>query len=77
MRTMSNECPICGRESAAGGSLCRYHSTAREHLEKAFAEWKRAQEVTWEQYLDELSASEATGAWVKDVVEHIKSQSGS
>ena len=72
-----HECPICGREPAAGDSLCRYHKIAREHLEKAFLEWKKAQEVTWEQYLDELHASEATGAWVKEVVEHIKSQNGS
>jgi len=74
---VTSECPICGRESTDGDSLCRYHRTAREHLEKTFAEWKKAQEVTWEQYLDELYASETTGAWVKEIVGHIKSQSGS
>ncbi len=72
-----SECPVCGRESAAGDSMCRYHRIAREHLEKTFVEWEKAQEVTWPQYLDELRASEATGAWVKELIEYIKSQNGS
>jgi hypothetical protein len=72
-----SECPICGRRSLEGHSLCRYHEMARDNLNDAFEAWKHAEGVSWTEYLNELLNADATGSWVREVIEYIRSQGDS
>lgn len=69
-------CDICGRDAEDGQTLCRYHVMAQTVLQEKFEEWRTAQDMSWEEYLKEVLEAEDTGAWVKDVIEHSLSKSG-
>jgi hypothetical protein len=72
-----NECPICGRPNDVGGRLCQYHRLAADNLQKEYDVWANAMDIDWESYLDHVYAIESIGRWVREVIEHIKSEAGS
>ncbi len=72
-----SECPVCGRQSDRKSDFCQYHNLAMENLQKEFEVWQRALEIDWESYLDHVYALENLGAWVRDVIDHIRSIDGS
>jgi len=51
---------------------CQYHETAYENLLAGYQKWKRAQDITWIDYLNALIELKGTGMWVKEVATHQK-----
>ncbi|KYH41386.1 MAG: hypothetical protein AYL32_005870 [Candidatus Bathyarchaeota archaeon B26-2] len=59
------KCEICGRR--AESRFCELHKRAQENLREKYEEWKRAMDITWEEYLREVLKNPLTGLWVKEV----------
>jgi hypothetical protein len=55
------------------GDLCRYHQEALENLKSSYKQWKDANGVSWEEYVEKLCQIDETGRWVLDVAEQIRS----
>ncbi|MFW9886551.1 MAG: hypothetical protein ACFFER_00100 [Candidatus Thorarchaeota archaeon] len=72
-----SECPICGRPNDAGDRFCQYHQLAADNLRKGFDNWTNAMDTDWDSFLDHVYATEGAGRWVREVIEHIKSEDSS
>jgi len=66
-------CVVCNKESE--DILCVSHKRAYENLLQKFEEWKRAMDISWEAYLDEVARNPHSGRWAIEVaVALIKNQ---
>lgn len=72
-----SECSICGRPNDDGGTFCQYHQLAYDNLQKEYEVWSHAMGIDWDSYLDHVYAVEGLGTWVREIIEHIRSESGS
>lgn len=72
-----SECPICGRPNDERGMFCEYHQLANDNLQKEYDVWHHAMDIDWDAYLDHVYAVEGLGTWVREIIDHIKSESGS
>jgi hypothetical protein len=72
-----SECPICSRPSHEDDPLCQYHQHAHKNLREAYEAWIHALDIDWTSYLDHVYAVDGLGSWVREVIEHIKSEDGS
>ncbi|MBS3793456.1 MAG: hypothetical protein KGY80_00970 [Candidatus Thorarchaeota archaeon] len=66
-----SSCVICERDLSGQSNLCEYHLMAKKNIEKRYDDWKRALDIPYENYLQELCENDATGRWVKDVADAI------
>ncbi len=60
-------CRLCRREAASDG-LCQYHAMAVERLRETYAEWRRREGVSWEEFARAVAKLSSTGRWVRDVL---------
>ncbi|MCF2135659.1 MAG: hypothetical protein K9W43_00275 [Candidatus Thorarchaeota archaeon] len=75
---MMNRCPICNRISEdADNGFCRYHLEAKKNLATSYEKWKRALDISWEEYLDRVIELDGTGSWVKEIVEVLRTKDAS
>lgn len=44
---------------------------AYESVVKTYEEWTKALEISWEEYLREITKNPLTGEWTKEVAEHL------
>jgi len=63
------KCKVCGKEAV--GVYCKFHEGAYENLVKGYEEWKRALNLSWKEYLNEVIKNEYSGSWVKEVTEQL------
>jgi len=66
------KCLVCDREALE--NYCELHEKAYQNVVQKFEDWKRAKGVSWKEYLKELVENECTGAWAKEVAEHLLSE---
>jgi len=64
------KCVICSKETAKK-DYCKQHEKAYKHIIERYAEWKRALEISWEEYLSEINKNSLTGEWAKEVAQHL------
>lgn len=64
------KCVICRKESVKKG-YCQRHVKAYESIVKKYNGWKRALEISWEEYLKEIIENSDTGEWAKEVAEYL------
>lgn len=64
------KCAVCNRE-AFENNYCRLHMRAYESVVKTYEEWTKALEISWEEYLREITKNPLTGEWTKEVAEHL------
>jgi len=64
-------CPICGEVSIGKEGFCVDHESAHKNLLTAFDDWKKALDITWENYLERISKNDNAGIWAKEVAEHL------
>lgn len=66
-------CPICGEE-LDGEEFCKRHKKAYLNIKQAFNDWKKALDISWDEYLNKLIENKNSGKWVKEVAEYLLSQ---
>jgi len=52
---------------------CELHLKAYESVQKKFEVWKKASNIEWKEYLQEVAKNPFTGIWAKEVAEYILS----
>ena len=62
-------CIICDRNT--NEQYCVFHKKACSNIIQGFEEWQRAMGVSWKQYLKAVVENSYTGAWAKEVAEHL------
>ncbi len=63
-------CKICNRPIKED-DYCSLHLKAYQNICLKFDVWKKASEVSWEDYLVEISKNSLTGVWAKEVAKHL------
>ncbi|MCI4461844.1 MAG: DNA topoisomerase I [Thermogladius sp.] len=64
------KCLLCNRQVYAK-NLCRYHYEAYNRLLEGYNEWRRREEVSYNDFLKAVAKSKATGKWVAEVASFI------
>ena len=69
------KCKVCSRQAPpqAQNSHCELHQKAYENLQKKFEDWKKASNIEWKNYLQEVARNPLTGIWAKEVAESLLS----
>lgn len=63
------KCKICDREVVT--EYCELHEKARESIVQKYNVWKRALEISWKEYLNEVIKNAYTGVWAKEVAKEL------
>ncbi|MET1159972.1 MAG: DNA topoisomerase I [Thermoprotei archaeon] len=63
----SRKCIVCNREEWRD-NLCKYHYMALEEIKKKYEEWRKREELSWEEYLRQIARLKSTGKWVREVI---------
>jgi len=61
-----SKCKICGKETSCK-SYCVLHEKAYQNLVEKFEEWKKALELSWKDYLNEIIKNPFAGTKAKEV----------
>jgi hypothetical protein len=64
------KCKVCNREVKEEG-FCELHLKAYRNIISKFEVWKKACDVSWGKYLEEIQKNSLTGIWAKDVTKHL------
>jgi len=66
------KCKICDREAMT--KYCELHEKAHENIVQKYNVWKRASEISWKEYLNEVINNSYTGIWAKEVAKDLLSE---
>lgn len=66
------KCKVCDRETQ--NKYCELHERAHRNIVKKYDDWKRASDVSWKEYLTEVTKNPYTGVWAREVAEHLISE---
>jgi len=64
------KCKICSREASEKG-YCELHLKACENILKKYSLWKKALNISWQEYLSEIDENPLTGEWAREVAEYL------
>jgi len=64
-------CKICGRPIKEEGFYCSLHLKAYQNICEKFEVWQKALEISWMDYLVNISKNSLTGEWAKEVAKHL------
>lgn len=67
------KCKICSKETA-NKDYCSLHERAYQNLMDKFEMWKKALNISWKNYLNEIIKNPFAGIKVKEVAEHLLSE---
>ena len=68
------KCMLCDKEAVE--KYCVFHEEAHNNIVQRFEDWKQVASVSWKEYLKELVENSYTGAWAKEVAEHLLKKDG-
>lgn len=63
------KCRICNKEAVE--KYCELHEKAYRSIVQKYEDWKRAMDISWREYLNEILKNSYTGSWAKEVVEKL------
>ncbi|MBE0512043.1 hypothetical protein IBX38_03225 [Candidatus Bathyarchaeota archaeon] len=63
------KCRICNREAVE--KYCELHEKAYRSIVQKYDDWKRAIDISWKEYLNEILKNPYTGSWAKEVAERL------
>ena len=63
------KCRICNREAVE--EYCEFHEKANRSVVQKYEEWKKAMDISWKEYLNEIVKNPYTGSWAKEVAEKL------
>jgi hypothetical protein len=66
------KCRICNREAVE--KYCELHEKAYRSIVQKYDDWKRAMDISWKEYLNEVLQNPYTGSWAKEVAENLISE---
>jgi len=69
------KCKICERE-AVNNKFCELHGKAHQNLVEKYEAWKKALDISWKEYLNEIVKNSLTGEWAKEVAQHLLENEG-
>jgi len=50
---------------------CELHEKAYRSIAQKYDDWKRAMDISWKEYLNEIANNPYTGSWAKEVAEQL------
>ena len=62
-------CRICNRKAVE--KYCELHEKAYRSIVQKYENWKRAMDISWKEYLNEIAKNPYTGSWAKEVAEQL------
>ncbi len=68
------KCRVCSREALR--RYCELHEKACSNIIKKYEDWRRATEISWKEYLNEIVKNAYTGCWAKEVAEELMKNEG-
>lgn len=63
------KCKVCDREAIK--KYCGIHQEVYNNIFQKFEAWKRADPLSWKEYLKELVKNSNTGTWTKEVANQL------
>jgi predicted metal-dependent peptidase len=63
------KCKICEREAV--NEYCELHEKAHEKVVQRYELWKKAMDISWKEYLNEIAENPYTGSCAKEVARHL------
>ena len=66
------KCRICNKEAVE--KYCELHEKAYRSIVQNYDDWKRAMDISWKEYLNEVLKNPYTGSWAKEVAENLISE---
>lgn len=63
------KCRICNKEAVE--KYCELHEKAYRNIAQKYDDWKRATNISWKEYLNEIAKNPYTGTWAKEVAEQL------
>ncbi len=67
------KCRICSKEAIE--KYCELHEKTYRRIAQKYDDWRRAMEISWKDYLNEILKNQYTGSWAKEVAEDLISES--
>jgi hypothetical protein len=70
------KCKVCSRQAQlqTPSNYCELHLKAYENLQKKFQDWRKASNIDWKSYLQDVAKNLLTGIWAKEVAESLLSE---
>lgn len=62
-------CKICNKEAIS--EYCELHEKAHVSLVQRYDDWKKALEISWKEYLNEVAKNEYSGVWTREVARYL------
>lgn len=63
------KCRMCNREAVE--KYCELHEKAYRSVVQKYEDWKKAMDISWKEYLNEIVKNPYTGSWAKEVAEKL------
>lgn len=63
------KCRVCSREAVE--KYCELHEKAYRNIVEKYDDWRRAMDISWKEYLNEVAKNPYTGSWAKEVAEQL------
>jgi hypothetical protein len=64
------KCKICSGDATENG-FCSLHFQAYKNVVSKFDVWRRASNVLWIDYLEQIQKNSLTGEWAKEVANYL------
>lgn len=61
------QCKACSKEANEKNAFCELHAKAYESILGKYAKWKKALDIAWKDYLNEIIKNPLTGISAKEV----------
>lgn len=63
------KCKICNKKAV--NEYCELHEKANNNIMEKYNIWKKALNISWKEYLNEIAKNPYTGSSAKELAEHL------
>ncbi|MGQ9565808.1 MAG: hypothetical protein ACUVT5_04605 [Candidatus Bathyarchaeales archaeon] len=64
-------CKACDKEANKKSGYCERHTKAYEIILSKYEIWKKALDIGWKEYLNNIVENSLTGKWAKEVAQRL------
>lgn len=65
------KCSVCDREASEKDEYCELHKKAYENITHKYDAWKKALNIDWKDYLNEILKNPLTGMTAKEIAQQL------